>query len=190
MTDKLDQLRDQYDRADQDTKRDIGEYLYARPNQQISQQELTEEFGIGDSGVSRHLDEFDDDGYIDSFRESGERYATWNGDGKKTLRSWLRRVLPDRLLSAGYELRPLFSASRLGGGYIPVLLSGGFIVSGIVTAVLAIVLAHSPMESIMGLTVVDILLLTGLAVAAAATMLLTLPLVLLLNRSLLRLVSD
>ncbi|WP_313696138.1 hypothetical protein [Halorarum halobium] len=64
MSDQLDEFQTEYDRADQDTKRAIGEYLYRRPAQWVAKQEIAEVFEIDPSVAGRHIDDFYEDGFV------------------------------------------------------------------------------------------------------------------------------
>ena len=181
MAKQLDNLRDQFDRADQENKREIGEYFYRRPAQWIPRQEIVEEFDIDESGVSRHISALYEEEFLLSKRTNDQRYVQWNGRGAGGVGYWIRQMVPQQLWSAGSELRPLLTLDTLGGAYVPTILFGGLIILGFFTAVLAILITYLPSDSVLGVTVTEIVVLNGLISILAALLVLLIPFIRLLE---------
>jgi hypothetical protein len=152
MPDRLADLRDQFNRADQEKKRQIGEYLYSRPARWVSRQEIVDEFDIDESGVSRHIDSLHEAGYLQTKFIDDQRYVQWDGRGAGGLRYWVREATPPQLWAAGSELRPLFSLDSLGGAYLPTLLFGILILIGFFSGIVTVVLVYLPLNSALGVT--------------------------------------
>lgn len=117
MPNQLDDLHDQFDRANQENKRKIGEYLYYRPAQWIARQEIVNQFDIDESGVSRHIDALHEEGFLASKSTADQRYVQWNGRGAGGIEYWIRQAVPPQLWAGGSELRPLLTLTSLGGAY-------------------------------------------------------------------------
>lgn len=186
MTSQLEELRDQFDRADQENKRRIGEYIYHRPARWIPRQEIVEEFDIDESGVSRHIDALYEEGFLTSKRINGQRYVQWNGRGAGGVEYWIRQAIPPQLWAAGSELRPLLTLDFLGGAYVPTLFFGGLVLVGFSTAIFAVVIAYSPTGSILGVTVTEVVVLTGIITIMASVSFILIPFARLLEVSLVK----
>lgn len=171
MGDSLASLHAEYDQYNQSTKRNIGEYLYDRPAQWVAQQELASEFDLDRSGISKHLDDFYDEGYIHSTKEDGERYVQWDGRGAGGLQYWARELIPRQLWRAGSELRPFLTLDRLGGAYLPTLLFGLLMLVGIVLGATTYLIAEFELGSVFGYTAWDILVITGILTMVASVLL-------------------
>jgi hypothetical protein len=181
MPDRLADLRNQFNRADQEKKRQIGEYLYSRPAQWVSRQEIVDEFDIDESGVSRHIDSLHEAGYLQTKFIDDQRYVQWDGRGAGGLRYWVREATPPQLWAAGSELRPLFSLDSLGGAYLPTLLFGILILIGFFSGIVTVVLVYLPSNSALGITATDMVFLTGIVTMMAAVFLLIIPVARLLD---------
>lgn len=175
MSDRLDDLYDEYDRADQVTKREIGEYLYHRPGQWVAKQEIAEEFDIDPSGAGRHIDDLYEDGFVVPNKIDNKKHAQWDGRGAGGIRYWLRELVPRQLWMAGSELRPLLTLESLGGAYVPTLLFCILVLLGFMTALFAVVVAFLPSSSALGVTVADLVFLTGIVTVMASVFLLLVP---------------
>ena len=173
MGDSLAALRAEYNQENQETKRDIGAYLYERPTQWISQQKLASEFDKDNSVISRHLDDFDDENYIDSIEINQERNVQWAGRGAGGIRYWAHRLLPQQLWRAGSELRPLLTLDRLGGAYLPTIIFGLLMILGLVMGVTTYLIAEFELGSVFGYTARDILVFTGICTMGASVLLFT-----------------
>lgn len=184
MTDQLDELHDQFDRADQENKRRIGEYLYHRPAQWIPRQEIVDQFDIDESGVSRHIDALYEEEFLLSKQMNDQRYVQWNGRGAGGIEYWIRQVVPPQLWSAGNEIRPLLILDSLGGAYVPTLLFGGLVLIGFCTAIFAIFISHLPSESLFGVTVRNVVIFNGVLSIMASLLLLLIPVARLTERGL------
>lgn len=177
MSDRLAELQEQFDRVDQEQKREIGEYLYNRPAKWVPRQAIVDQFEIDESGVSRHISELHDEGYLASKYESEQRFVQWNGRGSGGIEYWIRQAIPQQLLAAGSELRPLLTIESLGGAYVPTVLFGVLILLGFATAIFAVVVAHHPSDAIFGLTIVDAVVWTGFLTIMASIALLLIPII-------------
>lgn len=186
MTSQLEELNEDYDRANQDTKREMGISLYNRPARWIAKQELADEFDIDPSVVGRHLDDFYEDGYIVSQKREGQRYVQWKGRGAGGIRYWANEVIPQQLWMAGSELRPFLKLDSLGGAYLPTILFGLLMIVGLITGVLAFIIETLPTTSVFGITTFDLVVLTGLITMFASMFLFTAPLAHLFELTLVR----
>lgn len=175
MTDQIEELKEQFDRADQEPKRKLGMYLAARPARWVPRQDLVDHLKIDESGVTRHVDTLHDEGYLVSKREEGKRYLMWNGRGVGGFGYWMRQAIPSHFWAAGRELRPLFTLDSLGGAYVPTLLFGTLSLIGFLTAIFTVILSYLPMDSIFGITVTDAFILTGLATIMASVLFVLVP---------------
>lgn len=184
MTDQLEKLYNQFDRADQGNKRLLAKYLYDRPAQWIPRQEIVDQFDIDESGVSRHIDALHEGGFITSKYEGDQRYVQWNGRGAGGLEYWLRQAVPSQLWAAGSELRPLLTLNFLGGAYVPTILFGGLVLTGFITAIFAVFISYFHSNSILGLTVTEVVVLTGIVTILASVLLLLIPSAILLEMGL------
>ncbi|WP_141212536.1 hypothetical protein [Halorubrum sp. Hd13] len=120
-----------------------------------------DQFDIDESGVSRHIDDLYEDEFIQQTKEDGHRSVQWKGRGAGGLDYWLRQIIPSQMWAAGSELRPFLTIGRLGGAYLPTILFGILFFVGIVTALSTIVVSYLPSNSVLGLTVSDLIFLTG-----------------------------
>lgn len=187
MTDRLLRLREEYDQANQETKRAIGKYIHDRPGRWIPKQLLVTEFDLDESVVGRHLDDFHEDSFVQSRHdEQGRRMVRWDGPGAGGLEYRLRQLLPERVWRAGQEVRPLFTLDVLGGAYPITLFAGLLWVSGIVTGLFFLFVLYSPWDSILGVTVTDALVLTGTVTVFASLLFVFIPLAYILDRVLTR----
>jgi hypothetical protein len=169
MGDRLAALHAEYDNDNQDTKRAIGEYLYNHPVEWVSQQAIASEFEPDVSGISKHLDDFHDDGYIHStIRDDGQRYVQWDGRGAGGITYWSNQVLPRHLWEAGNEIRPLLTLDRLGGAYLPTILFGVLMVVGVVLGTVTVLIYYLDVRPFYGWTIPDLLILTGYLTMAAS----------------------
>lgn len=175
MTQELDGLYDRFNRADQENKRKIGKYLHDKPGQWTARQELVEEFDIDESGITRHLDTLHEEGFLTSKFMDDQRYVQWEGRGAGGIEYWMRQAIPNQLWAAGNELRPLLTLESLGGAYVPTLLFGGLVVTGFLTAISAVLISYLPSNSIFGLTVVDLVIVTGLITVLASILFILIP---------------
>lgn len=175
MNDTLDDLHTQFDRADQENKRKIGEYLYNRPAQWVPRQEIVEKFDIDESGVSRHIDALYEEGFLLTKTVDGQRYVQWNGRGAGGIEYWIRQAIPPQLWAAGSELRPLLTLDSLGGAYAPTILFGILITIGLITGGFAVFVAYLPSDSIFGIALFEIVILTGMVTILASVLLLLIP---------------
>jgi biotin operon repressor len=173
MGDKLSELNAEYDQSNQAIKRNLGSHLYHRPAQWVSQQDLATEFEKDPSTVSRHLDDFHDDGYVISKTTESGRYVQWAGRGGGGVRYWVRELVPTQLWLAGSELRPLLRFDRFGGAYLPTLLFGLLMVVGLVMGVATYLIAEFELGGILGYSTTDILVLTGIVTVLASVFLCT-----------------
>ena len=186
MSNQLDEFQTEYDRADQDTKRAIGEYLYRRPAQWVAKQEIAEVFEIDPSVAGRHLDDFYEDGFVVTSKIDGQKHAQWDGRGAGGVRYWLRELVPQQLWMAGSELRPLFTLESLGGAYVPTLLFGVLVLMGFITGLFVVLVAYLPTDSALGVTVTDLVFLSGIITVMASVFLLLVPFARLLEVALVR----
>lgn len=175
MTDRLDDLHEQFDRADQKNKRKIGNYLYQRPAQWVPRQEIVEQFNIDESGVTRHIDALHTEGFLASKYVDDRRYVQWNGRGAGGIEYWIRQAIPPQIWAAGSELRPLLTLDSLGGAYVPTILFGILVLTGFSTAISAVFIAYLPSESAFGVTVTDLVVITGIVTIMASVFLLLIP---------------
>lgn len=173
MTRTLEELYETYPRNDQETKRAIGEFLYEQPAHWIPRHTIVEHFDIDESGVSRHINDLYEDEFIQSTKEDGERLIQWKGRGAGGVDYWLCQMIPSQMWAAGSELRPFLTLESLGGAYIPTVLFGVLSLVGIFAGLSVIVTSYLPSETLFGLTVVDLIFLTG-AITVAASLLLIL----------------
>ncbi|WP_144798978.1 hypothetical protein [Halorubrum depositum] len=188
MPDRLADLRNQFNRADQEKKRQIGEYLYSRPARWVSRQEIVGAFDIDESGVSRHIDGLHEAGYLQTKYIDDQRYVQWDGRGAGGIRYWVREATPPQLWAAGSELRPLFSLDSLGGAYVPTLLFGILILIGFFSGIVTVVVVYLPSNSALGVTATDMVFLTGIVTMMAAVFLLIIPVARLLDIALQKIV--
>ncbi|TQQ79149.1 hypothetical protein EGH24_12205 [Halonotius terrestris] len=172
MGGSLAALKSEYDGDNQSSKRVLGEYLYDRPAQWVAQQELASEVDLHSSVVSKHLDDFHEDGYILSKKVEGERHVQWDGRGAGGLGYWARELIPQQLWQAGSELRPFLTLDRLGGAYLPTLLFGLLMGVGLVMGVTTYLIAEFELGSVFGYTALDILVITGILTMTASVLLL------------------
>lgn len=184
MTDQKEELHKKYNRADQTKIRGIGEYLFHRPAHWISRQEIVEEFEIDESGVSRHIDTLHEDGFIASKYDDGQRYVQWEGRGAGGIEYWMREAIPPQIWAAGSELRPLLTLDSLGGAYFPTLLFGGLVLLGFTTAIFAVIIAYHPSDSVFGVTVTEVVVLTGILTIMASVLFILIPFAKLLDEGL------
>lgn len=175
MSNRLNDLYDEFNRADQVTKREIGKYVYYRPAQWVAKQEIAEQFDIDPSGAGRHIDDFYDAEFVVTKKIDGQKYAQWNGRGAGGIRYWLREAIPLQLWTASSELRPLLTLESLGGAYVPTVLFGVLVLLGLITGFFAVVVAYLPSNSALGVTVTDLVFLTGIVTVMAAVFLLLVP---------------
>jgi biotin operon repressor len=94
MSNRLRKLCAEFDRSDQEIKRDIGRYLHDRPAQWISKQELVDEFNIDESGVGRHIQGLHDEGYLLTTKRDKQLHAQWHGRGAGGLEYWVQQATP------------------------------------------------------------------------------------------------
>lgn len=175
MAKRLDDLHDQYSRADQGNKRRIGEYIFHRPGRWIPRQKIVEQFDIDESGVSRHIDDLHEDEFVMSKIEDEQRYVQWNGRGAGGIEYWIRQAIPSQLWAAGNELRPLLTLNSLGGAYVPTLFFGGLVLTGFITALLAVIITYLPSNSAFGVTVTEVVVLTGIVTIMASFLMVAIP---------------
>ncbi|WP_157969301.1 helix-turn-helix domain-containing protein [Haloplanus rubicundus] len=177
----LEDLRERFGQDNQDTKRGIGEYLYNQPAQWVSRQELVDEFDIDESGVSRHIDDLHEEGFLTSKYVDDKRHVQWEGRGAGGIEYWIREAVPPQLWAAGSELRPLLTLDSLGGAYIPTLLFAFLVIVGFLTAIVGVAVSHLPSNSIFGMTATDLVIWTGIVTMMASVSLLLLPIAKLLD---------
>jgi hypothetical protein len=175
MPDQLERLEMEYDRSDQQTKREIGRHIYDKPGRWITKEEIVGNFDIDESGVSRHLDHLHDNEFIVSKKENGERLVQWNGRGSGGIEYWLRQLIPSQIQAATNELRPLLTLDSLGGAYIPTLVFGLLTVLGFLMGLLSVLIAFHPSESVFGFTTTSGVILTGFVTILASVILVTIP---------------
>lgn len=175
MSELLDEVKGKFDREDQQVKRDIAEYLYRQPGQWISKQELVDQFDIDESGVGRHLDDLHDFGAIQSKTGDTQRFVKWDGRGVGGLRYWTRRAIPDELWVVGEDLRVFLTPSVLGGAFVPTLAFVLLLCLGLATALFTTVLMFLPVDSLLGITVLDAFAITGLITMLASVLLALVP---------------
>jgi len=175
MSSELERLYTRFDRANQGSKRSIGKYLHQRPAEWIPRQEIVDEFDIDESVVSRHIDSIYEEGFILSKKENNQRYLQWNGRGSGGLIYWVRKSLPPQIWQAGSELRPLFTIHKLGGAYVPMFIFICLIVIGFFTALSTVLIAHHPSDSIFGITVIQLIVFSGMVTVAASVAFLLVP---------------
>ncbi len=175
MSDKLDQVHEQFPRKDQENKRKIAEYLYNRPGQWVPRQELVEQFDIDGSGITRHINALHDEQFLLSTGDDDQRKVKWNGRGAGGVEYWLRQMIPKQLWVAGSELRPLLTLDSLGGAYVPTLLFGILVLIGFLTGIFAIVVSYFPSDSALGVTATDAVFLSGMITVMASLIFLLIP---------------
>lgn len=175
MSELLDEVKDEFDREDQQVKRDIAEYLYNRPGQWIAKQELADQYDIDESGVGRHLDHLHDFGAIQSKTDDARRFVKWDGRGVGGLRYWTRRTIPDELWVVGEDLRAFLTPSVLGGAFVPTLSFVLLLCLGLITALFTTVLMFLPVDSLLGVTVINAFAITGLITMLASVLLALVP---------------
>lgn len=188
MSNLLEAVHNEFDRDDQQIKRDIAEYIWSRPGQWIAKQELVDQFDIDESGVGRHLDRLHDFGAVKSKKDEGKRYVKWNGRGVGGVRYWIRRTVPDELWVVGENLRAFVNPTRLGGAFVPTMAFVILLGLGLVTAFMTIVFAYLPGDALFGITVLDTLAFTGAFTVMASLLLVLVPVARLLEAVLWRLV--
>jgi len=184
MSSELERLYDRFNHSNQQKKRMIGEYIHERPAKWIPRQELIKEFDLDESVITRHIDSIYEEGFILSKRVDGQRYVQWNGRGSGGLEYWIRRSLPPQVWEAGSEIRPLLTTDRLGGAYVPMLLFGCLAVLGFSTGLLTVLVAFYPSDAIFGITVLDLIVVTGLATMMASVYFILIPTIKLIEISL------
>ena len=81
----------------------------------------------------------------------------------------------------GSELRPLFTLESLGGAYVPTLLFGVLVLMGFITGLFVVLVAYLPTDSALGVTVTDLVFLTGIIIVIVSVFLLLVPLARLLE---------
>lgn len=189
MNDSLEDLNTQFNRADQEIKREIGEYLYNRPAQWIPKSILVNQFDIDESGVTRHVNDLHEEGYLQTKYVDRQLYVQWEGRGAGGIEYWLRELIPPQMWEAGSNLRPLLTLESLGGAYIPTLFFGILLLSGLLAGLIGIVIALLPAESLFGVEVIEVTLLTGMITVMASTFFFLIPFSRLLERFLWRLVN-
>jgi hypothetical protein len=175
MSELLNDVKKKFDREDQQVKRDIAEYLYRQPGQWIAKQELADLYGIDESGVGRHLDDLHDFGAIQSKTDDTQRFVKWDGRGVGGLRYWTRRAIPDELWVVGEDLRAFLTPSVLGGAFVPTLAFVLLLCLGLATALFTTVLMFLPVDSLLGVTVVNAFAITGLITMLASVLLALVP---------------
>lgn len=176
MSEQLESLKSKYDRADQETKRRIGEYIHNRPARWVTKRQIVEEFEIDESGVSRHLEDFYDDEFVMSKLKDGERVVQWEGKGSGGFEYWIRQLIPPQLWAASNELRPLFTLNFLGGAYAPTIIFFLLFFLGTFMGLFSIIIAFYPSKTVLGFTTTSGVILTGLVTIFASLLLVTIPL--------------
>lgn len=184
MSDRLDRLRQMYSRDDQESKRRIGKLIYDKPGHWVAKTELVDALGIDESGVSRHLDDLHEDGFLKTKYQDGQLFVQWNGPGAGGFKYRLRLALPPQLWRAGLEIRPLFTINSLGGAYVPTLMFAFLMLIGFLAGLFTVVVSYLPTNSVFGVTVVEAIGFTGGATVFASVTLVLIPVAILLDKGL------
>lgn len=172
----LRELRTEFDRSDQQTKRAIGEYLYNRPGRWVSRQELVATFSVDGSQVSRHLSDLEDTAFIRRREQDGHTEVQWQGVGAGGVGYWIRSITPAPFVAVAQELRPVFTVERLGGVILPAALSVVLLVGGLLLGLAVIVVSYLPGGAVFGVTVFDLVFTAGiLTVGVSLTLALAVP---------------
>ncbi|QZX99387.1 hypothetical protein [Halobaculum rubrum] len=175
MAKQLKSLNQQFNRADQETKREIGEYVHQNPGRWIPKEELVEVAGIDESGVSRHIESLHEEEYVLSKMDDGQRHVQWNGRGAGGLEYWIRQIIPPQVRAASSELRPLLTLETLGGAYLPTILFGVFVILGLLCGVFAVIISFTPSGSLFGFNAKQIVFLAGSSTIFAAAFFVAIP---------------
>lgn len=183
MTDELDELYNEFNRDDQEVKRDIGKYIHDLPGRWIAKRQILDRVDLDESGVSRHLSDLHENGFLRTkYGEDGQLYVRWNGRGAGGFGYWVRRAIPSWMLQIGKEIRPVFTLDTLGGAYVPTILFILLLLIGLATAIFTVIITYAPMDSIYGIGVLDAVLATGMITILASVVLLLLPIFVILDK--------
>jgi hypothetical protein len=177
MDEELESFREQFSNSQQDTKREIGKYLYDHPREEHTPEEIHEAIDVDVvfETVENNLSTLKEES--DQIEQEKELVYRWSGEGRP-------KSLSETAANLQTAFVEIFTQEQLGGAYIPTMIALIIFMAGITNGIFVVLLSLLGRDSLWGVTANETIAAAGTSTTVASAALLVIPIILGIERAL------